>query len=201
MNNLKQIGLALHNYESKHGAYPPAYTVDAEGNPLHSWRVLILPYMEQQALYDAIDLTKPWNDPANATAYNAVVETYRCPSDPTPDDERGGLTNYLTVVTPESVIRTGHSLPHANVAAPARTLLVIDVGPELATHWMSPVDLTEEQLRALDAESGPAHAGKIFLALHADGHARAMPLDSDPDLRSALSTASADDDREFQEFD
>ncbi|HSG73025.1 MAG TPA: DUF1559 domain-containing protein, partial [Planctomycetaceae bacterium] len=65
-NNLKQIGLALHNYHDSFGTFPPAYTVDADGKPLHSWRTLILPFVEQQSLYDSIDLTKPWDDPANA---------------------------------------------------------------------------------------------------------------------------------------
>ena len=66
MNNLKQIALALHNYSSDYNALPPAYTVDVDGKPLHSWRTLILPYLEQQALYETIDMTKPWNDPASA---------------------------------------------------------------------------------------------------------------------------------------
>ena len=47
-NNLKQIALALHNYEQAYKALPPAYTVDAEGRPLHSWRTLILPYLEEE---------------------------------------------------------------------------------------------------------------------------------------------------------
>src|SRR5262245_6205217 len=45
-NNLKQIALALYNYEQEHKVLPPAYTVDATGRPLHSWRTLILPYLE-----------------------------------------------------------------------------------------------------------------------------------------------------------
>src|SRR5579864_1381633 len=45
-NNLKQIALALSNYEQANSALPPAFTVDAEGKPLHSWRTLILPYLE-----------------------------------------------------------------------------------------------------------------------------------------------------------
>ena len=48
-NNLKQIALALHNYADEHGEFPPAYTVDEQGQPLHSWRTLILPYLEQKA--------------------------------------------------------------------------------------------------------------------------------------------------------
>jgi prepilin-type N-terminal cleavage/methylation domain-containing protein len=51
VNNLRQIILALRNYELTHKAFPPAYTVDADGRPLHSWRTLILPYIEQEALY------------------------------------------------------------------------------------------------------------------------------------------------------
>src|SRR5688572_17568592 len=68
-NNLRQIGIALHNYQDEFGCLPPAYTVDAAGKPLHSWRTLILPFAEQKALYDKIDLSKPWNDPANRAAY------------------------------------------------------------------------------------------------------------------------------------
>jgi hypothetical protein len=45
-NNLKQIALALLTYETVYHALPPAYTVDADGKPLHSWRTLILPYLE-----------------------------------------------------------------------------------------------------------------------------------------------------------
>ena len=67
-NNLKQIALALHNYEQEHKALPPAYTVDATGRPLHSWRTLILPYLEQESLYRSIDLSKPWDDRSNAKA-------------------------------------------------------------------------------------------------------------------------------------
>src|SRR4051812_5995401 len=46
-NNLKQIAVALQNYSAMYDALPPAYTTDAEGKPLHSWRTLILPYLEE----------------------------------------------------------------------------------------------------------------------------------------------------------
>ncbi len=77
MNNLKQIALALRTYEQAYKAFPPAYTVDAEGRPLHSWRTLILPFIEQDSLYRTIDLSKPWNDPANAKAHRVL--TFRLP--------------------------------------------------------------------------------------------------------------------------
>src|SRR5207244_4506816 len=50
VNNLKQIGLALQNYHDDFGCFPPAYIADENGRPMHSWRVLILPYIEQVGL-------------------------------------------------------------------------------------------------------------------------------------------------------
>src|SRR4051794_27348607 len=78
-NNLKQIAMALHNYEQVYNALPPAYTVDAVGRPLHSWRTLILPYLEQETLYQTIDLSKSWDDPANAGARETLLSTFHCP--------------------------------------------------------------------------------------------------------------------------
>jgi type II secretory pathway pseudopilin PulG len=69
LSQLKQIALALETYADVHGKFPPAYTTDADGKPLHSWRTLILPYMEEPQLYASIDLTKPWDDPVNAKAF------------------------------------------------------------------------------------------------------------------------------------
>ena len=81
ISNMKQIGLAVQSYESVHGHFPPAYTTDDQGNPLHSWRVLILPYLEEEELYDSIDLTKPWYHPDNLALANRMPWVYRCPAD------------------------------------------------------------------------------------------------------------------------
>jgi len=58
-SNLVKIGLALRAYEAAHGTLPPAYIPDASGKPMHSWRVLILPYLDEQGLYSRYDLTSP----------------------------------------------------------------------------------------------------------------------------------------------
>ncbi|MEZ6119345.1 MAG: DUF1559 domain-containing protein [Pirellulaceae bacterium] len=78
--NMQEISMALINYETVHGTLPPAFTVDENGNRLHSWRTLILPFLEEQALYDSIDLTKPWDHPDNAAAYETRVPIFECPS-------------------------------------------------------------------------------------------------------------------------
>ena len=200
MNNLKQISLALINYESANGAYPPAYTVDADGRPLHSWRTLILPYMEQLPLYQSIDLTKPWDDPANEHAYNSMPEVYGCPSDPTANANKH-FTTYLAVVTPDSAIRTADSLSFNEISAPSETLLVIDAAPSQATHWMSPVDADEKLLLNVDPKLKRQHNGDLCLATYADGHTYPHSGKINPQALRAMITATADDNSALQEND
>ena len=79
-NNMKQIVVAFHRYRNEHGHFPPAYTVDEEGRALHSWRVLILPYIEQKALYEKIRLDEPWNSEYNQQFHSEVPNFFWCPS-------------------------------------------------------------------------------------------------------------------------
>jgi prepilin-type N-terminal cleavage/methylation domain-containing protein/prepilin-type processing-associated H-X9-DG protein len=93
-NNLKQIGLALHNYEGAHGVFPPGYVsgpnIPAMG-PVDSqfddagqgwgWHTFLLPGVEQSALYESLNLLIPCYDPANAAAVRTALKVYRCPSD------------------------------------------------------------------------------------------------------------------------
>ncbi len=83
-NNLKQIGLALHNYESTYRFYPPSMAINHKITSQSSWSVhgRIMPYLEQGNFYDAIDLQKGWSDPENAaTVDGARLPVYLCPSD------------------------------------------------------------------------------------------------------------------------
>ena len=59
-NQLMNIGLALYQYYEQYGSFPPAYIADESGKPMHSWRVLILPYLEESALYMQYDFNEPW---------------------------------------------------------------------------------------------------------------------------------------------
>ena len=87
-NNMKQIGLALHNYHTAHSGFPPAvYFDEAAGSPdsatnhYANWVITILPYLEQQNLYDSFDLTLPISHVANREARGTDLETMLCPSD------------------------------------------------------------------------------------------------------------------------
>ena len=67
MNNLRKIAAALNAYAADHGSYPPPATLDENGLPLHCWRVLILPYLGEDRLYNQFEMSLPWNHEDNLT--------------------------------------------------------------------------------------------------------------------------------------
>lgn len=190
-NNLKQIGLALYNYHDTYGAFPPACTVDAEGRPLHSWRTLILPYLDQKPLYDSIDLSKPWDDPANAEAREKLVPNYLCPSNaPSPRNH----TNYLAVVAPGSCFGATKSCTLKDIVdGTENTLAVIEVPSDCSVPWMSPKDADEALILSLGPEAKvPAHVGGVH-ALLCDGTVRFLSVKLPAATRKALITIAAGD--------
>jgi prepilin-type N-terminal cleavage/methylation domain-containing protein len=192
-NNLKQIGLALHNYASEYGALPPAYTVDPEGTPLHSWRTLILPFMEQQALYEKIDLGKPWNDPENMEAYDTVISTYECPSADSPPRQ----TTYLAVVGDGACFLPTESRTLSEIADHSAVLMVIDAESSRRVHWMSPQDASEEQLLRLNSASELQHRSG-FQGVLVDGSTRFFDAKTDAAILRALISIDAADDEQHQ---
>jgi len=89
-NNLRQIGIALHNYYGVKGSFPPgfnsqaAYTDGPSLGPGWGWGAYLLPYLEQEPLYRRIDFTKDITDPANAEARETSVKIFLCPADSPP---------------------------------------------------------------------------------------------------------------------
>jgi prepilin-type processing-associated H-X9-DG protein len=104
MNNMKQIGLAIYNFESSNGNFPPQAITDADGKPLLSWRVAILPYVEEYSLYQQFHLDEPWDSPHNKALIAAMPRVYACPSTSTPDEIAAGLTHYQAFAGPGSVM-------------------------------------------------------------------------------------------------
>ena len=100
-NNLKQIGLAVHNYESSSTRFPPSMAINPAVTTNASWSIhgRISPYLDQAALFNQIDLQKSWSDPVNAPLVSGFrVPVYVCPSDPKSDFARNtsGVNLYST---------------------------------------------------------------------------------------------------------
>ncbi len=79
-DSIRKLTTAIHDYESKHGHIPPPHSIAADGTPLHSWRVLLLPFLGEKALYDEIDLKRPWDDAVNVKFHNRMPDVYCCAS-------------------------------------------------------------------------------------------------------------------------
>lgn len=92
-NNLKQIALAMHGYHDATGAMPPAAVCDKKGKPQLSWRVLILPYIEQDALYKQFKLDEPWDSDNNKKLLAKMPAVYAMPGKTKP----GGTDTYYRV--------------------------------------------------------------------------------------------------------
>lgn len=101
-NNMRQLGLALHNYESQYRVFPPSSTNDVEQGGwilhaqrphIHSWLSLVLPYLEATSLWNDVDFNLPALHADNLTAASQIIPAYRCPSYTGP--EYSGAQTYL----------------------------------------------------------------------------------------------------------
>ncbi len=195
-NNLKQIALALYNYEDEHQALPPAFTTDANGRPLHSWRTLILPYLELSALYEKIDLTKPWDDPVNATASATELAVFNCPETVDPTNE----TTYLAIVGPDGFLAPRRSRRLSEITDELwSTIAVIDANEDDAVSWMAPFDANEATLMKLDDKAKLYHAGGTNVAL-ADGSVKFLKATTPVLTRRALLTISGNDNEAIKDW-
>jgi hypothetical protein len=171
-NKLRRLAWALRDYAQAHGHLPPAHTLAADGTVLHSWRTLILPYLDEKQLYASIDLTKPWNDPVNATARETPVSAFACPTSAKDDT----FTNYQVVILPEGLFRPDGSVSLEEfAAADATTVLVIDAPADRAVKWMEPRDVEGESFLTESLKSSN-HAGELLLTVNADNHVQTLLL-------------------------
>ncbi len=188
-NNLKYLALAMHNYHDTYKCWPPAYIADENGKPMHSWRVLILPFLEQGALYERYNFDEPWDSPRNKALANTVIETYRCPSDPSsnPTD-----TSYVMIVGPGTLYDGTEVTGIRDVKdGTSNTLLLVEAAG-CGINWAEPRDLDIEQLslqinNPAGVEIRSYHPGGTNAAL-CDGSVRFLSESIDPGLLERLIT-------------
>ena len=202
-NNLKQIAVALAGYREVHGHFPPAHTVDADGRPMHSWRVLLLPHLESESLFNRYNFDEPWDGANNQKLADLVLIEYGCPSEFGDDLE---MTAYVVVTGPKTMWPTDEADRMPDVSEePPNTILVVEIG-DSDIHWMEPRDISfEEAMRGINASEKPCissrHMRKCGFLYHdvagvnvafADGSTHFLPEDTPPEvLRSLLTVGSA----------
>ena len=182
VNNLKQIGLAMHNYHNTYGCLPPAYTVDKEGKPLLSWRVLLLPYLENAPLYGKFNLEEAWDSPQNFPLSNMMPKTYACPSDPV---MAANTTGYQVVVGKPTLFPGGSCITFGNVADGTSNTLMVGEATNGVT-WSAPQDVAFAS-GAGKMGLGSRHPGG-FNTLFGDGSVKFIKDTVSPSLFNAILT-------------
>jgi hypothetical protein len=172
INNLKQIGLAMHVYADARKTFPPDASRDKEGKRLLSWRVLVLPYLDQADLYKEFHLDEPWDSEHNRKLIGKMPAFYADPQ-LSKADRAQGKTTYLGVAGPTGMFGQPEGLRIANVIdGLSNTLMVVDANNEHAVVWTKPDDWTPADEKPLNALVG--HYPKAFLALFGDGSVRLL---------------------------
>jgi hypothetical protein len=138
-NNLKQIGLAMHNYHAAYNHFPPAAITSASGEPLLSWRVALLPFVEEMELYDKFKLDEPWNSEHNIVLIDKMPRVF---SDSSPCVTPGignGLTNYHLAIGDGLLINpTAKSGFRDVIDGTSNTIMSIAGTQESLRPWTSP---------------------------------------------------------------
>jgi prepilin-type processing-associated H-X9-DG protein len=144
MNNLKQIALGMHIYAdamSQGGkpAFPPAFRAGKDGKPLLSWRVLILPYIDQKPLYDEFHLDEPWDSPHNKALIARMPAVFRSPAQSGPPGD--GKTVYLVPRGASTMFPGAKGVALAEILdGTSNTIMVVEAAPDRAVEWTRPDD-------------------------------------------------------------
>ncbi len=198
ISNLKQIGLAMHNYHDTYKCFPPAYIPDENGRPMHSWRVLLLPFMEQEMLYQQYDFDEPWDGPNNSRLAGMMPTIYRCPSEHSMVDDSD--TSYAMVVGPGTISDGPTATQIGRIAeGTANTIMVVEVAGA-GINWLEPRDLDADEIGPEIEDPFGAVGGmssdhpSVVNALFCDGTVHSIDKFIDEALLKALTTIAGGED-------
>lgn len=185
--------MAVANYHDTYGALPPAYLADAAGRPMHSWRVLLLPFLDQRDLYEAYDFNEPWDGPNNRKLIAQRPNVYALHDKAS---QTGTDTNYLAVVGAETAWPGATPLRYDEVGdGTSDTILIVEnVGSGIA--WTAPRDLSFETMPLNLAVASPEGISSRYTppaAVTLDGRVRTLHLELPMEGLRALLTANGGD--------
>jgi hypothetical protein len=192
-HNLRQLAIALNNYQYKHGSFPPAYVADANGRPLHSWRVLLLPFLGEDALYRQYHFDEPWNSPNNMQVAQAAAHHFRCPI------AAGGkqvlVTQYVAIIGPETMWPGAVGRNSEDVTRGLSSTILLIEWPESDIIWHEPRDIPLQQLAVVlnpmrkTATDKHRHDDRINI-VNGDASTTFLPLSTTVRELQALATAA-----------
>lgn len=146
-NNLRQIASAIRDYEIANGFLPQPFISSDTGERLLSWRVLLLPYLGEKELFEQIDQSKPWDDPANIKIGERMPILFRCHESRRQSKwfTIGNATSYVAVVGPGTAWPTTGLRTTSSFFDPEAINIIVLESDRHQVHWMSPNDPTMDQ--------------------------------------------------------
>lgn len=187
-NNLKQIGLGMHNYADIYNRLPASAGVadppnNPKGRPLLSWRVTLLPHVGEQALFDRFKLDEPWDSADNLKLLPLMPPVYATPRAAAPP----GKTHYQVFVSPDNVAPRsmfGRTVGRRLLVpdGTSNTIMVAEAADPV--DWTKPDDLAYTPNGPLPRLGLPGAGG--FAALMGDGSVRFIPAATPPATLHAL---------------
>lgn len=145
-NNLKQQALAMHNYHDTFKGFPAAYSNDKDGKPLLSWRVHILPFMDENVLYEQFHLDEPWDSEHNIKLLDKMPAVYLSPTSNAEPGKTvylgvGGKNGILSAPKKDGMIKFPKGNSFANIRdGSSNTIMAFEASDALAVEWTKPVE-------------------------------------------------------------
>src|SRR5262249_27781733 len=191
VNNLKQLALAMHNYHDAYRALPGHAIYSKDGKtPLLSWRVAILPFVEQDHLYKQFKLDEPWDSEHNKKLIPLIQKVYLDTNAPAAKEP--GTTHYQIFVGGGSAWERASKQPLFPKSFPdgtSNTILIAEAGEPVV--WTKPDDLAYDPMKPLPKLGADATTG--FIVAMADGSVRIIrPAVSEKTIRAAITAAGGE---------
>ena len=188
--NLQQIALALHQYHDQYHAFPPAYVADENGTPMHSWRVLILPHLDEMALYNQYNMSESWDSPANRQVLESMPQVFGCTS----DDLSGTTTSYAAVFGADCVFRGAEPVAIRDITDGTSNTLMVGEVTGTGIPWTKPADIDVSNGTQVGNPNGfsSRHVGGAQFVF-ADGSVRFIRENIAPQTLNGLFTRAGDE--------
>ncbi len=181
MWKLKQVGLAMQNYHDTFRRFPSA-AWSKDGKPLLSWRVALLPYVEQAALYDKFHLDEPWDSPHNVKLLTTMPDVYHCGG-----RKKDGKTAMMVFTGGGAAFHGSKAFGVSQIGdGLSNTIMVVVAGPDQAVPWTKPEDLPFDPQDPIAAMGEVPEIG--FPAVLFDGSTLVLSKTIDPKRLRGLIT-------------
>jgi len=192
---LARVHLALSNYHAVHGCFPPAYVADKDGKPMHSWRVLILPVIKEQALYAAYRLDEPWNGPNNSKLMDKMPEFFHVCSEPASTS----CTNVVVLTGPGTAFPGAMSTQQKDFTDGLNNTILVAEIAHSNINWLEPRDLHVRRMSfRVNDPSRPSistsrRTGPYVVSADGSVFCRLSPSLSEETLRSLTTIAGGEE--------